>query len=97
MNKKIRLITHQLVYHLLDDYKMQKLLNKINGSRIKYVTMVNMSNLNDDWIKILDRNKMIIVARLNIRTGELELLDHRYNAADLDDLQKLVKIIATEV
>lgn len=76
---------------------MQKLLNKINRSRIKYVTMVNMSNLNDDWIKILDRNKMIIVARLNIRTGELELLDHRYNASDLDDLQKLVKIIATEV
>lgn len=77
--------------------KMQKLLNKINGSRIKYVTMVNMSNFNDDWIKILDRNKMIIIAKLNVRTGELELVDHRYNAADLDNLQKLIKIIATEV
>lgn len=77
--------------------KMQKLLNKINRSRIKYVTMVNMSNLNDDWIKILDRNKMIIIAKLNVRTGELDLVDHCYNAADLDDLQKLLKIIATEV
>lgn len=76
---------------------MQKLLNKINRSRIKYVTMVNMSNLNDDWIKILDRNKMLIIAKLNVRTGELDLVDHRYNAADLDDLQKLLKIIATEV
>lgn len=77
--------------------KMQKLLNKINRSRIKYVTMVNMSNLNDDWIKILDRNKMIIIAKLNVRTGELDMLDHRYNVADLDDLQKLINIIATEV
>ena len=77
--------------------KMQKLLNKINGSRIKYVTMVNMSNVNDDWIKILDQNKMIDIAKLNIRTGELEMLDYRYNAADLDDLQKLINIIATEV
>lgn len=76
---------------------MQKLLNKINGSRIKYVTMVNISDFNDDWIKILDRNKMIIIAKLNVRTGELALVDHRYNAADLDDLQKLIKIIATEV
>lgn len=76
---------------------MQKSLNKINRSRIKYVTMVNMSNLNDDWIKILDRNKMIIIAKLNVLTGELEMLDHRYNAADLDDLQKLIKIIETEV
>lgn len=77
--------------------KMQKLLNKINGARIKYVTMVNMSNFNDDWIKVLDQNKMITIANLNICTGELELLEHRYNAADLDDLQKLIKIIATEV
>lgn len=77
--------------------KMQKLLNKINGSRIKYATMVDMSNLNYDWIEILDQNKMITVAKLNIRTGELEMLDHRYNAADLDDLQKLIKIISTEV
>lgn len=77
--------------------KMQKLLNKINGSRIKYATMVNMSNLNDDWINILDQTKMIDIAKLNIRTGELEMLDHRYNAADLDDLQKLINIIATEV
>ena len=77
--------------------KMQKLLNKINGSRIKYVTMVDMSNVNDDWIKILDQNKMIDIAKLNIRTGELEMLDHRYNAADLDDLHQLIKIIATEV
>lgn len=76
---------------------MQKLLNKINGSRIKYATMVDMSNLNYDWIEILDQNKMITVAKLNIRTGELEMLDHRYNAADLDDLQKLIKIISTEV
>lgn len=77
--------------------KMQKLLNKINGSRIKYATMVDMSNLNYDWIEILDQNKMITVAKLNIRTGELEMLDHRYNAADLDDLQKLINIISTEV
>lgn len=71
--------------------KMERLVNKINRARIKYVTLINPDK--PDMVKILNERTLVPVAELNVDTGELVMLEHHYMMADLHDLEKLVQII----
>ena len=72
--------------------KVQRLLNKINRSRLGFSTMVNVTN--GDQIKIVNDQTMVTVALLNTKTGAVTMLNHVYNYDHLKAIGKLLELLS---